>query len=84
MSPPDAPLPPYACHDTHCVTCADEGVPMRVCRVDGPNRQALCRDDGDDRAWIATDLVGPLHSGDVVLVHAGVALAHLAGHEVSP
>jgi hypothetical protein len=76
--------PAYACRADHCVTCADEGVPMRVCRVDGPNRQALCRDDRDARSWVATELVGPLHPGAVVLVHAGVAIAHLAEHEVSP
>ena len=62
------------CCAGHCVTCSDEGV------ADAGGR---ARPDGLARAWttpetgseVMTDLVGALARGDVVLVHAGVALA---------
>jgi hydrogenase maturation factor len=62
-----------SCEDGHCITCSDEGVPMRVvkARDDG---LALCEGDVD----VMTDLVGPVRAGDELLVHAGVALARLA------
>jgi hydrogenase maturation factor len=60
---------------THCVTCADDGAPMRVVRV---NEQglALCEDACGKRYTVEIALVdaGP---GDEVLVHAGVALVTL-------
>jgi hydrogenase expression/formation protein HypC len=58
----------------HCITCSDEGVPMRVMSVglDG----ALCVDEeGSQHEGIAVELVGPVAPGDRVLVHAGVAIA---------
>ena len=60
-----------SCDDAHCVTCADEGVPMTVqdVREDGI---AVC--DGGE---VMVDLVAPVKAGDTVLVHAGVALARL-------
>jgi hydrogenase maturation factor len=56
----------------HCVTCADEGVPLRVleARAGGV---ALCEQEVE----VMTDLVGAVESGDVLLVHAGVALARV-------
>jgi hypothetical protein len=57
-----------SCDEGHCVTCADEAVEMTVLRVD--EGLAVC--DGGE---VMTDLVDPLAPGDVVLVHAGVALA---------
>jgi hydrogenase maturation factor len=61
------------CHDAHCVTCSDEGVPMRVLEV-RPGRTALCEGDVE----VMTDLVDDVAPGDELLVHAGVALARLA------
>lgn len=60
-----------SCDDPfHCVTCADEGVPMRVSSVqDGT---ALC-----DGVEVLTALVGEVEAGDELLVHAGVALVKL-------
>jgi hydrogenase maturation factor len=56
----------------HCVTCSDEGVPMRIVEVrDG----ALAVCEGD--VQVMTELVGPVDAGDEVLVHAGVAIARL-------
>jgi hydrogenase maturation factor len=61
------------CSSTHCVTCSDEGIPMRVleARDDGT---ALCEGGTE----VMTDLVGPVAVGDELLVHAGVALARVA------
>ena len=60
-----------SCADDHCVTCSDEGVPMRVLELED---DGLARCDGGD---VMTDLVGPVAPGDTLLVHAGVALARI-------
>jgi hydrogenase maturation factor len=56
------------CGSDHCVTCSDEAVPLRVEVVRGDGT-ALC-----EGVEVMTDLVGRVDPGDVVLVHAGVAL----------
>ena len=56
----------------HCVTCSDEGEEMKVTRV-RDQMLALCDDDVE----VMTDLVGPVELGDVLLVHAGVAIARV-------
>ena len=58
------------CGDEHCVTCSDEAVPMRVLAVGGGNT-ALC----DGGVWVMIDLLDRVDAGDVLLVHAGVAIA---------
>ena len=60
---------------THCVTCSDEGAPMRVLRI---NEQglALCEDACGRRYTVEIALVDA-EPGDQVLVHAGVALVTL-------
>jgi hydrogenase expression/formation protein HypC len=60
------------CDGDHCVTCSDEALPMRVEQV-RPNALALC----DDETEVMTDLVGAVEPGDVLLVHAGVAIARV-------
>ena len=60
------------CGTDHCVTCSDEGVPMRVLDA-GEDGVAVC--DGGE---VMVDLVGPVAPGDTVLVHAGVAIARLS------
>lgn len=66
-----------ACVDAnHCITCSDEGIPMAVSSVD--ERQGLARCEGEDgTVEVATDLVAPVAVEDILLVHAGVALANL-------
>ena len=59
-----------ACGSDHCVTCADEAVPMRVTEV-RPDGTALC----GDGAEVMTDLIGHVAPGDELLVHAGAAIA---------
>jgi hypothetical protein len=61
------------CDDGHCITCSDEGVPLRVLETIG-DRLARCEGDVE----VMTDLVGDVGPGDELLVHAGVALARLA------
>jgi len=71
-----APWAPACVDEHHCVTCSDEGIPMAVCTVD--ERQGLARCESEDgAAEVATDLVAPVACGDILLVHAGVALANL-------
>ena len=66
-----------SCDEHHCVTCGDEAVRMRVVRLDAPRGLALCADEAGEKVTVETALVGALAPGDVVLVHAGVALAAL-------
>ena len=69
------PLPDYLCT---CVTCSDQGVEMRVVELD-PGGLARCRAQGEaDDVLVDAELVAPVEPGDLVLVHAGVALALLA------
>jgi hydrogenase maturation factor len=64
------------CADGHCVTCSDEGVPMRVAALSADG-EAVCVDEDGSRSTVMADLVGPVVPGDRVLVHAGVALVRL-------
>ena len=65
-----------ACGD-HCITCSDEGTPMRIERIDDARGMALCSDDDGSRRSVEIELVRPVAIGDTVLVHAGVALVAL-------
>ena len=67
---------PAVCHDDHCITCSDEGIVMRVTGLAGEGT-ALCTDPQGGAQEVAVDLVGDVAPGDALLVHAGVALAHL-------
>ena len=60
--------------ENHCLTCSDEARPMRVLEVD---RSALARCIDPDGAIfeVMVDLIGEVAAGDLVLVHAGVAIA---------
>jgi len=59
----------------HCITCADEGIVMRVLELDGDS--ALCAAGEGAVTSVAVDLVAPVARGDELLVHAGVALVRL-------
>ena len=65
------------CTSDHCITCGDDGVPMRVLRIDAERGLALCVDDDGDKSTVEIALVEPVVPGDSVLVHAGVALVTL-------
>jgi hydrogenase maturation factor len=66
-----------SCAADHCITCSDEGVPMRVVetRADG---LARCAAEDGATSEVMMDLVGAVEPGGSVLVHAGVALLRLA------
>ena len=58
-----------------CVTCSDAGIPVRVISLEGYD--ALCEDAAGNRAEIAVELVAPVHTGEVLLTHGGVAIGRL-------
>ena len=60
----------------HCITCSDEGVPMRIERIDDVRGLALCAAEDGSKSTVEIALVS-VEPGDRVLVHAGVALAEL-------
>jgi hydrogenase maturation factor len=62
----------------HCITCSDEGVPMRVERIDERRGLALCATEEGSMSTVEIALVEPVEPGDRVLVHAGVALVGLS------
>ena len=65
-----------ACQGDHCITCSDEGVPMRVVEADADGLARCAAADGST-SEVMTDLVGVVAPGDSLLVHAGVALLRL-------
>ena len=62
----------------HCVTCGDDADPMRVLRIDDARGLALCVDDDGEHHTVEIALVSPVARGDVLLVHAGTAIARAA------
>jgi hydrogenase maturation factor len=64
--------------DSHCITCSDEAVPLRVVRIDAERELALCENDAGERTTVEIALVQPVAPEDVLLVHAGTAIANTA------
>ena len=74
---------PACDHTTGCITCGDEALEMRVLKIDRERELALCERRGDaERSTVEIALVLPVAEGDLLLVHAGTAIAH-AGAEVA-
>ena len=63
-----------SCGSEHCITCGDDGVPMRVLRI--RDDLGLCEDESGEHHTVELALVDA-GAGDQVLVHAGVALVTL-------
>jgi hydrogenase maturation factor len=63
-----------------CITCSDEGIEMRVERIDDARGLALCSADDGSKSSVEIALVS-VHPGDRVLVHAGVALTELSSRQ---
>ncbi|MEO6712472.1 MAG: HypC/HybG/HupF family hydrogenase formation chaperone [Mycobacteriales bacterium] len=59
-----------------CITCGDVAVSLTVVSVVGAD--ATCRDEQGREELVATELVGDVHAGDRLLVHAGVAIERLS------
>jgi len=62
-------------HDDDCITCSDAGIPVQVISIDGGD--ALCEDAAGNRTDIAVELVAPVHSGEILLTHGGVAIGRV-------
>jgi hydrogenase maturation factor len=60
-----------------CITCGDQAVEMRVLRVDARRGLALCETEDGERSSVETALVDVIGEGDMLLVHAGTAIARL-------
>jgi hydrogenase maturation factor len=58
-----------------CITCGDEAVAMRVLEVDGTRGLALCAAAAEEPSNVEIALVEPVRAGELLLVHAGTALA---------
>jgi len=68
-------LSPQCDHQTGCITCGDEAIEMRVVSIDGDRGLALCATEAGERSTVETALVEPTVIGDLLLVHAGTAIA---------
>ena len=64
-----------AAGDEHCITCSDEGIEMTV--IARTQCGAQCRDPRGIDHRVEIELVEPVEIGDLLLVHAGVAIARL-------
>ena len=74
------PHPPPVCTldaAGHCITCSDEGIPMRVLDADADAGLAVCMDEQGRQSEVMIALVGSVVPGDTLLVHAGTALLRL-------
>lgn len=62
-----------------CLTCGDVAVLLRA--IDAGAGDIRCR-TGDGRVeLVSVDLVGPVAAGDLVVVHAGVAIGRIEESE---
>ena len=75
MSAP--PTSDAGCQSQHCITCGDVGDPNTVLAVDDDRELALCAGPGGVHCTVEIALVSPVVPGDVLLVHAGTAIARL-------
>ena len=71
-----------SCDQRHCITCGDNGEPMKVLRVNGEQGLALCSDGTGSRRTVETALVDPVAPGELLLVHAGTAIARVAPGDI--
>ena len=62
--------------DDGCTTCGDVAVPVRVLRIESEGT-ALCEDRTGRRATIHTEFTPDAATGDVLMVHMGVAIARI-------
>jgi hydrogenase assembly chaperone HypC/HupF len=65
-----------------CVVCSDAGIPVRVISIDGDD--ALCEDAAGNQTEIALELVAPVHIGEVLLTHGGVAIGKVTPEDLRP
>jgi HupF/HypC family len=58
-----------------CVTCRDEALPMVVLELDPARELALCRGEDGSTSTVEVGLLEGVFPGELLLVHAGAALA---------
>ena len=69
-------LIPSCDHSSGCITCGDEAIRMRVLRIYQERELALCAaEEGGEHSTVEVALVQPVAEDDVLLVHAGTAIA---------
>ena len=69
-------LIPSCDHSSGCITCGDEAIRMRVLRIDEQRELALCAaEETGKHSTVEVALVQPVAEDDVLLVHAGTAIA---------
>lgn len=73
-----ADTPDRDCSDDVCITCSDQAVVAEVCAAGGTNRVTVVA--GGHVEHVDASLVSPLKPGDLVLVHAGVAISRIGEH----
>jgi hydrogenase maturation factor len=61
-----------------CITCGDHAVELRVVSVDDASGLAVCADDHGGSTEVDVLLVTPVQAGELLLVHAGTAIARAA------
>ena len=75
--------PDPVCASDHCITCGDDAQPLTVLRIDAERGLALCAAADGERETVETALVAPVSPGDLLLVHAGTAIARLDDEAVA-
>jgi len=55
-----------------CSTCGDVAVPVRVVEI--RDSEALVEDRLAQRSWVIVDFVPDTQVGEILLVHAGIAI----------
>ncbi|MCT7659487.1 hydrogenase assembly protein HupF [Mycobacterium deserti] len=75
-------LKPTACTEDVCVTCGDEGRlgEVLLAPADGSSAALVRTDSGEE--WVDVTLLGAVDPNDLVLLHAGAAIARLESEEV--
>ena len=66
-----------SCDTGHCITCSDEGRLAEVVAVDESGLAHVRTEQGDET--IDATIVEPVSAGDLLLVHAGAAIAVVDG-----
>jgi hydrogenase expression/formation protein HypC len=65
-----------------CVVCSDAGIPVRIISIEGDD--AICEDAAGNQTEIAVEFVAPVHQGEVLLTHGGVAIGKVVAKNLKP
>jgi len=62
-----------------CITCGDRALPLQVVAPGSEPGLARCADPQGREEEVDVGLLGPVATGERLLVHAGAAIARLEG-----